>query len=72
MFRLLTLFAAVAVLVYRSSRRGKRSDQAPGLGASLQTWEGEGGGVPVSQVRTLAQAPAGEHGRVGRVIGTLH
>ncbi len=59
MFRIATLAAAtlLAFAAYRSSRRGKALDPAPAAPAPLQTWEGEGGGVPASATRTVAQLP---------------
>ena len=69
MFRFLTLAATIfAVMAYRGSRRGKRAERVPALPKPLQTWEGEGGGVPASTTNTVAQLPAGKIG----TTGTMH
>ena len=54
-----TGIALLALLTYRGARRASvAATPAPAAPRSLQTWEGEGGGVPASATQTVAQVPA--------------
>jgi hypothetical protein len=77
---MIRLFAAaaltfLAVYSYRNVRRGARPGGSGDTAAAprpLQTWEGEGGGVPASNAQTLVQEPPADASGASLGKNTTH